>query len=109
MQYAVLLVFLEKNMALTFMMFAKASKVAAAILYAKSLLGHYRYDYNNGTLSRGGMGTGYRVIISGHMEQDSLGEDAFVVNIRMNELAPMRRFCQTFHARLMKFYWIQQC
>lgn len=85
MQYAVSLVLLQKKMALTFSDVRKSLKGNAAVIpYAKSLLGHYRYDYNNGTLSRGDMDTGHRVIVSGHMEQDSLGEDVFVVNIRMN-------------------------
>ena len=85
MQYAFLFVFLWKNMALTFSDVRKSLKGSAALIpYVKSLLGHYYYDYNSETLSRGGMGTGYRVIISGHMERDSLGENTFVVNIRMN-------------------------
>ena len=85
MQYALSFVFLEKNMALTFSDVRKSLKGSAAVIpYVKSLLGHYRYNDTNETLSRGDMGTGYRVIISGHMEQDSLGEDVFVVNIRMD-------------------------
>ena len=62
--------------------------------FLKTLLGHYRYNYESGTLVETNVERDAditHVIISGHMEQDASGEDTLVLNFRMGSWATVRR------------------